>query len=110
MIVMSNGRNISPEWLESAYRTVSHITDVIVFGDNKEFLQGIFVYEGTSNLDYLEWLISQFAKRNLSEIEHIRTPILLKRDEKIMRELFTVTGRPRREHVIKFIKNSGLTV
>lgn len=107
---MSNGRNVSPEWLESSYRTLPYITDVIVFGDNKEFLQGIFIYEGTSDLGNLEWLISQFAEKNLNQIEHIRTPIFIKRNEAVMAELFTVTGRPRREHVTKFIENAGFTI
>ncbi|CAM3193502.1 AMP-binding protein [Vibrio diazotrophicus] len=110
MIIMSNGRNVSPEWLESSYRTLPYITDVIVFGDNKEFLQGIFIYEGTSDLGNLEWLISQFAEKNLNQIEHIRTPIFIKRNEAVMAELFTVTGRPRREHVTKFIENAGFTI
>lgn len=110
MIIMSNGRNVSPEWLESGYRTLPFVTDVIVFGDNKEFLQGLFIYEGEPDLGYLKWIIYQFANKNLNQIEHIRTPILIKRTKEVMAELFTVTGRPRREHVIKFIENAGFTV
>lgn len=108
MIIMSNGRNVSPEWLESRYRTITGISDVIIFGDGKEFLQGIFIYEKPFQLNTLKKSIIQYAKKNLNQIEYIPNPILLKRTNNLIAELFTVTGRPRREYAINFIKKKEL--
>ncbi|WP_353613524.1 AMP-binding protein [Mangrovibacter phragmitis] len=103
MIITANGRNISPEWLESAYRAVPGVLQVIVYGDRQQFLNGIFVVEDIAKAQTIRQAIATFARENLNEIEHIAEPVLLPHTPEIMEHLFTVTGRPRRNAIFDFL-------
>ncbi|MDO4641051.1 MAG: AMP-binding protein [Neisseria sp.] len=104
MIIMANGRNISPEWLESAYRNVPGVLQVIVFGDKQQFLSGIFIIEDMSKADMVQQSINNYAEKYLNEIEHITEPIFVPYDKRVMEKLFTITGRPRRDVISSFIE------
>ncbi len=103
MIITANGRNISPEWLESAYRTVPGVLQVIVYGDKQQFLSGIFVVDDIAQAQTIRQAIVTFARENLNEIEQITKPVLLPHSREITEHLFTVTGRPRRNAVFDFL-------
>ena len=105
LIITSNGRNVSPEWLESRYRTVSGVSQVVVFGDRRQFLEGLFLINHGSDPKQVDNAIRDFAQAHLSEIERIPSPILLSDSPDIRHELFTITGRPRRERVEQFIND-----
>ncbi|WP_447884637.1 AMP-binding protein [Serratia fonticola] len=108
MIITANGRNISPEWLESAYRTVPGVLQAIVYGDKQQFLSGIFVVDDIAQAQTIRQAIITFARENLNEIEQIAEPVLLPHSPEIMEHLFTVTGRPRRNAVFDFLPNMRL--
>ncbi|CAB3746814.1 AMP-binding protein [Paraburkholderia humisilvae] len=103
LIITANGRNVSPEWLESAYRSVPGVLHVIVYGDDRQFLGGIFVVADRSRADEIRLAIADYARRHLSEIEHIHTPLLIEHSPDVMAQLFTVTGRPRRDAIAPFL-------
>ncbi|WP_241613265.1 AMP-binding protein [Rosenbergiella epipactidis] len=103
LIITANGRNVSPEWLESAYRTISGVNEVIVYGDRQEFLSGIFVVEDIHQASAIRQAISAYARENLNEIEAIPSPLLIPHSAEIMDRLFTVTGRPRRKAINDFL-------
>lgn len=103
LIITSNGRNISPEWLESRYRSVSGVAEVVVFGDQRQFLSGIFLCRADADPHETGRAIQVFAEKHLSEIERIAVPILVPDSPEARKRLFTVTGRPRRDAVEEFI-------
>ena len=103
MIITANGRNISPEWLESVYRSVPGVLQVIVYGDKQQFLGGIFVVDDIVQAPAIRQAIATFARENLNEIEQIADPVLLPHCTDTMERLFTVTGRPRRNAVSDFL-------
>lgn len=105
LIITSNGRNISPEWLESRYRSVSGVAEVVVFGDRRQFLSGIFLCRAGSDPSETRRAICVFAETHLSEIERVADPILVPDSPEARKRLFTVTGRPRRDTVEKFISS-----
>ncbi|QWT40405.1 AMP-binding protein [Dickeya dadantii] len=110
MIITANGRNISPEWLETAYRSIPGVVATIVFGDKRQFLGGIFILEDITRADAIRHAIHTYARQHLNELEQISDPILLPHRPDIMEQLFTVTGRPRRNMVADFLVNHEVTV
>jgi long-subunit acyl-CoA synthetase (AMP-forming) len=103
LIITANGRNISPEWLESAYRTVPGVQQVIVYGDRQEFLGGLFVVEDIRQAPAIRQAIAAYAREHLNVIEFIPEPLLVPHSAEIMERLFTVTGRPRRHAINAFL-------
>lgn len=103
LIITANGRNISPEWLESTYRAVPGVQQVIVYGDRQEFLGGLFVVEDIRQAPAIRQAIAAYAREHLNEIEFIPEPLLVPHSAEIMERLFTVTGRPRRNAVKAFL-------
>ncbi|CAM3844081.1 Long-chain-fatty-acid--CoA ligase FadD15 [Vibrio aerogenes CECT 7868] len=103
MIITANGRNISPEWLESAYQTLPGIFNVIVYGDQDQFLQGIFIVDPQADPGKLRQSVQDYAVQHLNQIEHIRNPLFIPHSESVVRRLFTVTGRPRRKVIAEFM-------
>lgn len=103
MIITANGRNISPEWLESAYRSVPGVLQAIVYGDRQQFLSGVFIVDDMAQAPRIRKAIADYARKHLNEIEMIPDPVLLPHSPEIMARLFTVTGRPRRNDVIPFL-------
>lgn len=103
LIITANGRNISPEWLESAYRAVPGVQQVIVYGDRQQFLGGLFVVDDMRQAPAIRQAIAAYAREHLNEIEFIPAPVLVPHSAEIMACLFTVTGRPRRNAVNAFL-------
>lgn len=103
LIITANGRNISPEWLESAYRTVPGVQQAIVYGDGQQFLGGLFVVDDMREAPAIRQAIAAYARDHLNEIEFIPDPVLVPHSAEIMARLFTVTGRPRRNAVNAFL-------
>ncbi|ROM97173.1 AMP-binding protein [Pseudomonas brassicacearum] len=110
MIITANGRNVSPEWLESAYRQVPGVEQVIVFGDRQVFLGGLFIINAHARPAEVRAAIARFAREHLNEIEQIPHPVLIAHSEEVMGRLFTVTGRPRRTELSAFLKDSTVRI
>jgi long-chain acyl-CoA synthetase len=96
IIINSNGRNISPEWVEAQYKSMPSIESVAVFGDRMERLTGVFVVRrGSCRTSALEE-IRAVNHDVLSEIEQVGRAVLVDSHEAYYSEFYTVTGRPRR--------------
>ncbi|WP_411382265.1 AMP-binding protein [Pseudomonas sp. MPB26] len=105
MIITGNGRNVSPEWLEAAYRQVPGVEQAIVYGDRQAFMGGVFIIDAQADPADVGAAIAAFARTHLNEIEQIAQPLLIPRSEEAMRRLFTVTGRPRRDQLPAFLND-----
>ncbi|WP_297479071.1 AMP-binding protein [Ferrovum sp.] len=105
LIITSNGRNISPEWLESRYRSVAGVAEAVVFGDRRQFLSGVFLCREGADPHETSRAIRVFAEAHLSEIERIADPILVPDSPEVRDRLFTVTGRPRRDAIEEFVRS-----
>src|SRR5262249_28388365 len=45
LIVLSSGRNVSPEWIENKFRFIPQMKDFIVVGHGRPFLTGLAIFE-----------------------------------------------------------------
>jgi long-subunit acyl-CoA synthetase (AMP-forming) len=99
IIITSNGRNVSPEWVEAQYKSQPNIEAAAVFGDGLERLIGVFVTKrGTDT----ETALAEIRATNaavLSEIEQVGSAAIVEADETFYAEFFTVTGRPQRSSI-----------
>jgi long-subunit acyl-CoA synthetase (AMP-forming) len=96
IIITSNGRNVSPEWVEAQYKSQPSIEAAAVFGDNMERLVGLFVVRRGAEAGAALAEIKRVNAEVLSEIEQVGSAALVEADEDFYAEFFTVTGRPRR--------------
>lgn len=107
LIITSNGRNISPEWLESQYRTIPGIEQAIIYGDKQQFIRGIFLIKKGEDFEEMKLSIQSFSESNLSEIERIVDPQLMTDSDHLRSIFLTVTGRPNRGAVQRFINSNS---
>lgn len=99
IIITSNGRNVSPEFVEAQYKSQPAIEAAAVFGDNLEHLVGVFVVRrGADNATALAE-VRRVNTEVLSEIERVGAAAFVEADETFYAEFFTVTGRPRRTSI-----------
>jgi long-chain acyl-CoA synthetase len=99
VIITSNGRNVSPEWVEAQYKSQPSIEAATVFGDNLERLVGVFVVRRGVDVDTALAEIRHVNVDVLSEIEQVGSAAVIEADESFYAEFFTVTGRPRRTSI-----------
>lgn len=105
IIITSNGRNVSPEWVEAQYKSQPGIEAAAVFGDNMERLIGIFVVRRGVDPAAALAEIRHVNENVLSEIERVGSAALVEADEDFYAEFFTVTGRPRRAEIRDALTN-----
>ncbi len=104
VIITSNGRNVSPEWVEAQYKSRPAIESAVVFGDNLERLVGVFVLApGADRAEALTQVRAVNAEI-LSEIEQVCQAAFVVGDELFHAEFFTVTGRPRRTDIWQAVR------
>lgn len=95
LLITSFGRNISPEWVESALLSQPEITQAVVFGDAQPHLSALLVpFSPTADLA----AAVQRANDSLPEYAHVKAfhaipPLRMENGT------LTGTGRPRREAV-----------
>jgi long-chain acyl-CoA synthetase len=96
LIITSNGRNVSPEWVEAQYKSTPSVESAVVFGDNLEQLVGLFVLKRGADAATALEEIRAVNENVLSEIERVGRAAFVTSDETFYAEFYTVTGRPRR--------------
>jgi long-subunit acyl-CoA synthetase (AMP-forming) len=99
VIITSNGRNVSPEWVEAQYKSMPSIESAVVFGDNLERLVGLFVLKRDASPATALEEIRTVNENVLSEIERVSGAALVASNEGFYAEFYTVTGRPRRNFI-----------
>jgi long-chain acyl-CoA synthetase len=45
LIVLSSGRNVSPEWIENKFRSIAGVKDILVVGHGRPFLSALILVE-----------------------------------------------------------------
>lgn len=97
VLITSFGRNISPEWVESALLAQPQISQAIVYGDAQPYLSALIV--PVNETADIEQSVSS-ANKALPEYAHIKIFHLV--PPFTMQEgTLTGTGRPRREAVLE---------
>ncbi len=99
VIITSNGRNVSPEWVEAQYKSRPAIESAVVFGDNLERLVAVFVLAPGAAPGEALSQVREVNAEILSEIEQVAKAAFVTGDELFHAEFFTVTGRPRRTDI-----------
>jgi len=97
LIILSNARNVSPEWVESILKENYCICDAIIIGEGREYLSALVI----PNLNIIE--DKQITKAidttndKLPEFCKIQEYFIIG-DPKLFREqYYTITGRPKRD-------------
>ena len=97
LIITANGRNVSPEWVESRYKSLDCVEQAVIFGDGLTRLHGYFVIApGASPVDARR-RIEALGQAQLSDVERVDCAVVERSSRGLYERLFTVTGRPRRE-------------
>ncbi|AXI03794.1 AMP-binding protein [Aquirhabdus parva] len=105
LIITANGRNVSPEWVESRYKSLDAVEHAVLFGDGLESLHGFFVIAPQHDLNHAATEIQAFG-RHLSEIERVEQISVVQSSEQIYADFFTVTGRPLRDRIWAWMNES----
>jgi long-subunit acyl-CoA synthetase (AMP-forming) len=111
LIINAASRNLSPEWVEGIYREHAAIKDVVVFGDKLEQLVALIVSEAEAAcFTELRLALDETASRRLPDYAQIAHFVALGATDPLVAELFTVTGRPRREAIWQLLKSRMQTL
>lgn len=108
IIILSNARNVCPEWVEQTYRQMACFDDIVVFGDGDEFISAaIFSNNETLTRDQVEKDLRSKDKDlpGFSRVSIFEIFI----GQQWRNLFFTVTGRPKREAIEKYIKENDVT-
>jgi len=95
VICLPNGRNVSPEQVELEYREYPGVRDAAVFFDETHGLVALLCVESAPDrADLSAWSTQRF-----SDIERPSHLWLLTKDDPLLEQLYTVTGRPKRADI-----------
>jgi long-chain acyl-CoA synthetase len=107
LIITANGRNVSPEWLESRYKSLDCVEQAVIFGDGLTQLHGLFVIAPDMPLAQAQRQIEALGLALLSDVERVERVVCVQSGRELYARCFTVTGRPRRELIWRHLL-SGL--
>ncbi|MEO6677737.1 MAG: AMP-binding protein [Pseudomonas sp.] len=95
VICLPNGRNVSPEQVELEYREFPGVRDAAVFFDETHGLVALLCVESAPDRAEL----ATWSTRRFSDIERPSRLWLLTKDDPLLEQLYTVTGRPKRAEI-----------
>ncbi|QXI26043.1 AMP-binding protein [Pseudomonas vanderleydeniana] len=95
VICLPNGRNVSPEQVELEYREFPGVRDAAVFFDEQHGLVALLCVEALPDRTEL----ANWSGRRFSDIERPSRLWLLTKDDPLLEQLYTVTGRPKRADI-----------
>ena len=100
VIILSSGRNVSPEWVEATYKELDDVADVVVFGEAQESISGVVFTNKEMDEAQIQTALAQVASRlpTYCQIQQVRVQHL---SESLRRRYFTVTGRPMRDKIVQ---------
>jgi len=96
LIITANGRNVSPEWVESRYKSIDCVEQAVVFGEGLAELQGYFVIAPGTSMEAAERQVRAFGRAQLSDVERVDGIVCVPSSAGLYADFFTVTGRPKR--------------
>jgi long-subunit acyl-CoA synthetase (AMP-forming) len=98
VIISAASRNLSPEWVEGVYREHPAVREIVVFGDNLERLVALVISDrSVFDSQMLRRALDETAERRLPDYAQVAWFVALRHDDPVLSDLFTVTGRPRRD-------------
>lgn len=95
VICLPNGRNVSPEQVELEYREYPGVRDAAVFFDEAHGLVALLCVESAPDRAEL----ASWSTQRFSDIERPSRLWLLTKDDPLLEQLYTVTGRPKRADI-----------
>jgi long-subunit acyl-CoA synthetase (AMP-forming) len=104
LIITANGRNVSPEWVESNYKSLDCVEAAVIFGDRLERLYGFFVISANADLAQAEQQIRDHGAKHLSEVERVEVIVSIHSNASVYDNYFTVTGRPLRDKIWTYVQ------
>ena len=104
LIVTALGRNVSPEWLEARYQGVPGVQRAVVFGDGLPALEGFFVVDPHLPVAVVVDRVRAFGLAELGDIDRAEVIVTAPATPELYRDLFTITGRPRRADVRAYMQ------
>jgi long-chain acyl-CoA synthetase len=99
VIITANGRNVSPEWVETRLRTCEAVSEAVVFGDGLEHLVAVVLTGSDGDAATVTESVLAFATANLAETDVPDTVVVVGDTHDVRERYFTVTGRPRRDAI-----------
>lgn len=101
LLILSNARNISPEWVEDKLKKFDEIEDCVILGEGQAYLTALILSNKTwhieSQINAVNSELPAFAK--------IKNFICIADVNQFRKKYFTVTGRPRRSLIHMEYKN-----
>jgi len=100
IFITAFGRNVSPEWVERELTIQPAIAQAVVFGEGRPF--NVAVLSGRDGVDatFMEQCV-EAANRDLPDYARVTQWILADEPFSVQNGLFTGTGRPRRDAIMK---------
>lgn len=109
IIITANGRNISPEWVESKLQSIAFVERAVLFGDGLEGLQGLVVINDQHSPEEAQAQLAAFSEREFSEVERVARYHIRPLSDPDVHACFTITGRPQREKIAALVAGANLT-
>jgi long-subunit acyl-CoA synthetase (AMP-forming) len=104
LIITAKGRNVSPEWVESNYKSLDCVEAAVIFGDRLEQLYGFFVIAPGVDAANAEAQIRAYGLQHLSEVERVEVIVCVASQGSVYGNYFTVTGRPQRDKIWQYLQ------
>ncbi|WP_194868170.1 AMP-binding protein [Pseudoalteromonas sp. PPB1] len=102
-LILSSGRNVSPEWPEALLLSQPGVAQVVVFGDAKTHLVALIYAASQLSDDQLEQHIS-LINSQLPDYARIGTWHRLAQPLSTSNELLTSNGRPKRDVIARYYR------
>ncbi len=104
LIITAHGRNVSPEPAEASYRSVPGVAEIVLLGEGRDALSAFVLTAPDADPRTLRGQLERHGERWLSGVERA-TEFVFEADTPAVRaRLFTVTGRPRRQDIERFVR------
>ena len=97
IITLANGRNVSPEWIESQYNALPSVVAAVVFGDHQHELSALVFVDDARDEPEVESEIFHLNQHRFSEVERVRRIKVVRHTPETASTFFTVTGRAIRD-------------
>jgi long-chain acyl-CoA synthetase len=105
VIITAHGRNVSPEFVEATYRQVHGVREIVVLGDSQETLSAFVVALQGCDPIVLKQRLIEHGNAHLSDVERVAELVCLSENEADLSEFFTLTGRPRRKDIQRYMND-----
>lgn len=98
VIILSNARNVSPEWVESTFKNSNLIDEIVVFGDNMDALSAIILPKIQTESALLKEEIER-TNLKIPQFAQLKKYYIINNGSDFKKNYFTVTGRPMRQKI-----------